>query len=119
MKLSHSENHDHPTNILPLSSLLGLLAALGSVAMLMFPTKAYLHDYVLTSVRPVQHKLHDHIALPHHPAHADWSEALQVRLGSLEKKLSRLEKNVSALQVQLVRVESLLQQQEKISKPRR
>ena len=85
-----------------LSSLLTALLAAASLAAFVFPTKAAMQQHVHQSITTLAHQLHEHKALPNHPAQKEWVQAFHNRLASMEHKLEQLQVQLARLQATLV-----------------
>ena len=86
-----------------LPSLLATVLAMASLAVFVFPTKAAMHQHVDQSIQTLSHQLHEHKALPNHPAQQEWTRALHQRLTSVEQKLQQLQVQLATLQTMLTR----------------
>ncbi|MEM7589370.1 MAG: hypothetical protein AAF320_04365 [Myxococcota bacterium] len=86
-----------------LPSLMATALAMASLAAFVFPTKAAMHQHVDQSMQTLAHQLHEHKALPNHPAQQEWTRALHQRLTSVEHKLEQVQVQLATLQAMLTR----------------
>lgn len=95
--------NDHPNRLATVAPLLALVTFLAGAAVVVFPTREDMHRHVAHSVRPVADHIHQHAALPTHPAQQRWSDVLHKTMLSLNQRLERLEVQLVRLQTALAR----------------
>ena len=96
-----STQHDKTHYLAFLPALLAISLAVSSLAAFVFSTKAHMQQHVDHSLQPISQKLHEHVALPNHPAQSDWTKTLHQRLFSLENKMEQLQVQLAIFQVTL------------------
>ena len=80
------------------TSLFALVSCLAGVTILVFPTREDVHHLIETTVAPLAREVHEHTALPTHPAQQRWSNMLETRLFALDQRLEQLEIHLAHLQ---------------------
>ena len=91
---SNNNNFSVPT-------LFALFSCLAGVAILVFPTREDVHHLIETTVAPLAKEVHEHTALPTHPAQQRWSNTLENRLFALDQRLEQLEIHLAHLQAMI------------------
>ena len=82
----------------PATTALALLSCLAGIAVLIFPTREDVHRLIETTTAPLAKQIHEHTALPTHPAQQRWSDTLENRLLTLDQRLEQLEIHLAELQ---------------------
>lgn len=83
--------------------LLALVTFLVGTAIVIFPTREDMHRHVAQTLQPVADRIHQHAALPTHPAQQRWSDVLHKTMLAINQRLDRLEVQLARLQTTLDR----------------